>query len=215
MRKKAIVFDLDGTLINSLPDIAAAMNKVLAAYRLPAHEEREYRLFTGDGARNLTLRALGDRQEMAPQVQAAYAKEYGENSRINTAPYPGVVDLLEALSGKGLRLCVLSNKDEQDAQQVIAHYFSGQVFAIVRGRQEGVPLKPDPTALIQIAAQLRLSPQDFWYVGDTRTDMRCAGNAGMESIAVTWGFQTRQEIAEGNPAHYADSTRELLDLLLS
>ena len=215
MRKKAVVFDLDGTLINSLPDIASAMNKALAAHGLPTHEERAYRLFTGDGAMNLTLRALGNRHDMAEQILAAYAGEYGANSRINTAPYPGIAELLGLLSAKGLRLCVLSNKDERDAQQVIAYYFTGQIFDIVRGRREGMPLKPDPTALLQITEQLNLSPQNFWYVGDTWTDMLCAANAGMESIAVTWGFQTREEIAVGNPAHYADSTEELLKLLLS
>ncbi len=215
MRKKAVVFDLDGTLINSLPDIAAAMNKVLAANGLPVHEERAYCLFTGDGAMNLTLRALGDRGDMAEKILSEYALEYGANSRVNTAPYPGITKLLHLLCEKGLRLCVLSNKDEQDAQQVIAHYFSGQAFDIVRGRREGVPLKPDPTALLQIAGQLHLSPKDFWYVGDTQTDMLCAKNAGMESIAVTWGFQTRDEIAGANPAHYAHSTEELLELLTS
>lgn len=215
MRKKAVVFDLDGTLINSLPDISSAMNKVLAANGLPTHEERAYRLFTGDGAMNLTLRALGNRRDLAEKILAEYAKEYAANSRVNTAPYPGIAELLGMLSVKGLRLCVLSNKDEMDALQVIAYCFPGQDFDIVRGRREGVPLKPDPTALLQIAAQLRLSPQDFWYVGDTGTDMLCAASAGMGSIAVTWGFQMRQEIAGGNPAHYADSTRELLDLLLS
>lgn len=215
MRKKAVVFDLDGTLINSLPDIAAAMNKALTAHGLPTHEERAYRLFTGDGAMNLTLRALGNRHDMAEQILAAYAGEYGANSHVNTAPYPGIAELLGSLVGKGLRLCVLSNKDEKDVQQVIAHYFPGNVFDIVRGRQEGVPLKPDPTALLKIAAQLCLAPQDFWYVGDTWTDMLCAANAGMESIAVIWGFQTREEIAGGAPAHYADSTGELLKILLS
>jgi phosphoglycolate phosphatase len=215
MRKKAVVFDLDGTLINSLPDIAAAMNKVLAAHGLPTHEERAYRLFTGDGAMNLTLRSLGNRLDMAGQILAAYAGEYGANSRVSTAPYPGIAELLGSLVGKGLSLCVLSNKDEKDVQQVIAHYFPNCNFDIVRGRLDGVPLKPDPTALLNIVAQLCLTPRDFWYVGDTGTDMLCAANAGMESIAVTWGFQTREEIAGSNPAHYADSAGELLKILLS
>lgn len=215
MRKKAVVFDLDGTLINSLPDISSAMNRVLAEYKLPTHDERAYRLFTGDGARNLTLRALGERREMLPQVLAAYAREYGENSRVNTAPYAGITQMLAALSGKGLLLCILSNKDEPDTQQVVAHYFPGQPFALVRGRREGVPLKPDPTALLQMAAQLKLPPEDFWYVGDTKTDMLCAAGAGMESIAVAWGYQTREEIAGGKPAHYAGTAGELTSLLTS
>jgi phosphoglycolate phosphatase len=216
MRKKAVVFDLDGTLIDSLPDIAAAMNKVLAAHGLPTHEERAYRLFTGDGAMNLTLRSLGNnRNDMAGQILAAYAGEYGANSRVATTPYPGIAELLGSLVGKGLSLCVLSNKDEKDVRQVIAHYFPHYNFDIVRGHLDGVPLKPDPTALLNIVAQLCLTPRDFWYVGDTGTDMLCAAKAGMESIGVTWGYQTREEIAGSNPAHYADSAGELLKILLS
>ena len=215
MRRKAVVFDLDGTLINSLSDISSAMNRVLAAFRLPVHEESAYRLFTGDGARNLTLRALGERREMLPQVLTAYAREYGKNSRVNTAPYAGIAQMLATLSGKGLLLCVLSNKDELDTQQVVSHYFPGQTFALVRGRRDGVPLKPDPAALLQMASQLKLTPEDFWYVGDTKTDMLCAAGAGMESIAVAWGYQTKEEIAGGKPAHYAGTPGELTALLTS
>ncbi|MHC1786322.1 MAG: HAD family hydrolase [Christensenellales bacterium] len=215
MKKKAVVFDLDGTLLNTLPDIAAAMNKALREQGLPAHEERAYRLFTGEGAATLTRRALGPHPEKQDAVLAAYAREYAANSRVHTAPYPGVPGMLSVLHEAGLRLCVLSNKDDQDAKNVVSFYFPGQVFAAVRGRVDGVPLKPDPTALLDMIRSLGLAPSDIWYVGDTGTDMRCARNAGAQSIAVTWGFQTREEIAPAGPLHYADTAEALQTLLLA
>lgn len=212
--RKAVVFDLDGTLINSLPDIANAMNKVLKAYGLPTHPERAYRLFTGDGARNLTIRALGDRQDMLETVLKAYSQEYGQNSRVASAPYPGLAELIDRLNVAGMRVCVLSNKDDADSQEVVRHYFPSQAFALIRGRLDGVPIKPDPTALLMIVEHLGLEIADFWYVGDTQTDMRTALNAGMDSIAVTWGFQTRDEIAPGRPGRYVDSAEALGAVLL-
>lgn len=214
--KRAVVFDLDGTLLNTLPDIAAAMNKVLSDRGLPTHPERAYRLFTGDGALNLTKRALGEKhQDRFEEVAAAYAAQYAANSRVSTAPYPGLPEALQALSQAGLKLCVLSNKDDEDAKQVVAHYFPGQRFDIVRGRLPHVPIKPDPTALHEILDSLDLKQTEVWYVGDTRTDMTCALNAGLERVAVTWGFQTREEIAQVGADHYVDDAKQLVDLLIS
>ena len=164
---------------------------------------------------NLTLRAVGDRKDLAPQVYQAYAAEYARNSRVLSAPYPGIADMLRALHQAGMRLCVLSNKDDPDARDVIRYYFPDQPFALVRGRLPDVPIKPDPTAALAIVRELGLSARDFWYVGDTRTDMRCAKNAGMDSIAVTWGFQKKEEIAPGEPGEYAASVEELTRRLLS
>lgn len=211
--KKAVIFDLDGTLLNTLPDIAAAMNKALREAGAPTHPEDAYRLFTGDGAKNLTLRALGGRGELFDRVYAAYGEEYGKNSRVLTRPYPGVVEMLRRLTAAGLKVCVLSNKDDSDVQQVVAYYFGDIPFAKVQGVREGGPIKPDARFPLEIAAALGLGPEDFWYVGDTRTDMRCARNAGMESVAVTWGFQTREMIAETSPDHWADSSQALTFLL--
>ena len=211
--KRAVIFDLDGTLLNTLTDIAAAMNKALVSAGLPAHPEEAYKLFTGDGAKNLTLRALGDRTDLFDQVYAFYNEEYGKNSRVHTAPYPGIVDMLKELEAAGIKLCVLSNKGDRDVQQVLAHYFGEISFACARGVREGGPVKPDPRGPLEIARTLGLSKDAIWYVGDTVTDMRCARNAGMESIAVTWGFQTREMIEEVGADHWADSSHMLTFLL--
>lgn len=212
--KKAVIFDLDGTLLNTLPDIAAAMNKALSEAGAPTHPEEAYKLFTGDGAKNLTLRALGERRDLFDRVYAAYGAEYAKNSRVLTKPYPGVMEMLKELAQSGLKLCVLSNKDDSDVQQVIAYYFGDIPFARVQGVREGGPIKPDARYPLEVAEALNLPADDFYYVGDTRTDMRCAKNAGMESIAVTWGFQTKEMIAEAAPDHWADSSRELTFMLL-
>lgn len=211
--KKAIIFDLDGTLLNTLSDIAAAMNKALASAGLSEHPEEAYKLLTGDGAINLTLRALGDRADLFDEVYASYSKEYGENSRLRTAPYPGIVDMLKELDAAGMKLCVLSNKGDSDVQQVLSYYFSDIPFARAQGVRKGGPVKPDPRGPLEIAAALGLSKEEFWYVGDTVTDMQCAKNAGMESVAVTWGFQTREMIEKVGADHWADSSQALTILL--
>lgn len=211
--KKAVIFDLDGTLLNTLPDIAAAMNRALAKVGLPEHLEEAYKLFTGDGARNLTLRALGTRADLLDDVYAFYSEDYARNSRVHTAPYPGIADMLKALRAAGMKLCVLSNKGDSDVRQVIAHYFGDIPFAHVQGVREGGPVKPDPRGPLEVAEALGLPKEAFWYVGDTLTDMRCARNAGIESIAVTWGFQTREMIAEAAPDYWADSSQALTFLL--
>lgn len=212
--KKAVIFDLDGTLLNTLPDIASAMNKALSEAGAPTHPEEAYKLFTGDGAKNLTLRAIGDRAELFEKVYAAYVKEYDQHSRVKTQPYPGVVGMLKRLCGAGLKVCVLSNKDDPDVQKVVAHYFGDIPFARVQGVRPGGPIKPDARYPMETAEALGLEAKDFWYVGDTRTDMRCAKNAGMESVAVTWGFQTRKMISQAEPDHWADSSQALTFLLL-
>ena len=211
--KRAVIFDLDGTLLNTLPDIAAAMNRALMQAGLPAHPQEAYKLFTGDGAKNLTLRALGERTDLFDDVYSYYSQDYARNSRVHTAPYPGIPDMLKTLRASGMRLCVLSNKGDSDVRQVIAHYFGDIPFAHVQGVREGGPVKPDPRGPLEVAEAVGLSSEAFWYVGDTATDMRCARNAGMESIAVTWGFQTREMIAETSPDHWVDSSQALTFLL--
>ena len=213
--KKAVIFDLDGTLIHSLPDIAAAMNRALARHGLPTHPEEAYRRFTGDGARNLTLRALGNgHAHMVDAVLKEYRMDYAQNSRVESGPYPGIEQALRTLVSQGMQVCVLSNKDDGDTLEVITHYFPNIAFAAVRGRRDGVPLKPDPSALLDVVQELGLEPGDCWYVGDTQTDMRCGANAGMERVAVLWGFQSREDLAEMHPEHYAEDAQQLLSILL-
>lgn len=212
--KKAVIFDLDGTLINSLSDIAAAMNKVLISFGLPPHDEEKYKLFTGDGAKNLTLRALSDHDDLFDLVYPEYCLEYGRNSRLLTAPYPGIPELLRTLSESGLQLCVLSNKGDSDVKTVVKHYFPSLNFAFIAGVREGGPVKPDPRMALEVLEALGMSREDAWYVGDTFTDMRCAANSGIESIGVGWGYQCKDMVMQGKPTLFVESVVQLGDILL-
>ena len=212
--KKAAMFDLDGTLINSLVDIAGSMNRVLERNGLKAHPVEAYKLFTGDGALNLTRRALGERKDLVDTVYRQYREEYAAHSRDQTKPYDGIPEMLKALKQHGFRIIVLSNKDNSDAENVVRHYFPHIVFDAVQGKLEGYNVKPDPALGNLILSKLGRRADEIWYVGDTQTDMRCARALGAESIAVTWGFQTKEMLSEAQPAHYVDSPQALSELIV-
>lgn len=212
--KKAVMFDLDGTLINSLVDIAGSMNRVLERNGLKAHPIEAYKLFTGDGAVNLTKRALGERSDLVDTVYHQYREEYAAHSREKTAPYEGVPAMLKELKKNGYHIIVLSNKDNSDAENVVKYYFPDIAFDAVQGKLDGFAVKPDPSLGNLVMEKLGITADAMWYVGDTATDMKCAYNIGAESIAVTWGFQTRDVLAAAEPAHYADTPQELLGLIL-
>lgn len=213
--KKAVMFDLDGTLIHSLPDIARSMNTVLEKNGLPPHSEEAYKLFTGDGAMNLTKRAVGEAApHLVDTVYQQYREEYALHSRELTAPYAGIQAALDELKNGGYLLMVLSNKDDADARDVVAHYFPDTAFALVQGRMDGYLVKPDPALALHMLNSLGLQRTDLWYVGDTITDMRCARNIGATSIAVTWGFQTRDMLQSVQPDYFAKDPGEMVRIIL-
>jgi phosphoglycolate phosphatase len=208
--KHFIVFDLDGTLLNTLPDIATAMNRVLFRFGMPQHAIESYKQFTGNGAKVLTQRALAGQEEMVDHVYPAYLNEYARNSRVKTEPYEGIVDALKALHEKGIALIVYSNKDNPEAQDVIRHYFPNIPFAAVVGSLPDVPLKPDPTALRDLLSELELDPADGLYVGDTVMDMQCANAVGIYAVGALWGFQSKEELEEANPAVLIEAVPDLM-----
>lgn len=210
--KKAVIFDLDGTLINSLPDIAGAMNRSLRRFGLPEHPEDSYRFMVGNGVFKLTERAVGADGSQLQNVLHAYQADYAQHCRVNSYVYPGIPELLRELTALGLMLCVFSNKDQPDTESVLSYYFPGVSFAAVRGRTDGVPLKPDPAGALLIAASLSLAPADCWYVGDTATDMRCGNAAGMETVGALWGFRPREELA-AQAKHLIAAPLEMLRLV--
>lgn len=212
--KKAVIFDLDGTLINSLPDIARAMNQALIHAGLVPYAEERYNHFVGDGVFNLAARVAGEHPEKIPALLDFYMPYYQAHSREKSHVYPGIRESLSALAAAGLRLCVLSNKDQTDVENVITHYFAGTRFDVIRGRQDGFPIKPEPDGALMIAETLCLSPADIWYVGDTDTDMRCGQNAGMETIGVEWGFRDRAELTSAGACHIVSSPSQMISLIL-
>lgn len=210
--QRFVVFDLDGTLLNTIPDIAGAMNRVLQRHGLPQHPEESYKLFTGSGVKTLTRRAVGDRQDVWEAVYRSYALEYAAHSREGTAPYDGIPQALQALSGMGAGLIVYSNKDDADTRDVIRHFLPEQPFLAVQGARPDLPLKPDPAALEALLLQHGLNAPDGFYVGDTVVDMRCAHAAGLFAVAVTWGFQTIGMLREESPDAVIDHPSQLVAL---
>lgn len=215
MPRKAVLFDLDGTLLNSLPDISRCMNEVLARHGLPTHEMLDYRYLTGNGAYLLTQRAVGEaHQDMVEEVLRDYAALYAVHCYDESFLYDGVREMLAALKKAGYTLVVLSNKDDPDVECVLRHYFDEIPFTIMRGHIEGVPLKPDPSAALNIAAELGIAPDDFWYMGDTPTDLKTCQGAGMHFIALTYGFRSREELAQAGATRFAASPAEALRIIL-
>ncbi len=213
--KKAVLFDLDGTLINSLPDISACMNEALKMHGLPVHPIGAYCYFTGDGASNLTHRAIGpEHQDLFDAVYADYRALYAVHCNDTSYVYDGIPELLDALHRAGMRLVVLSNKDDSDVASVIAHYLPGAPFELLRGRLPGIPIKPDPAAALSIAKEMGLTPEDFWYLGDTPTDCKTCQNAGMHLIAAGWGFRPEKELREAGAERVALSPLDALHMMM-
>lgn len=213
--KRCVIFDLDGTLIHSLPDIAAAMNRSLKKFGLPTFEESAYKYKVGNGVLKLTERCVGEHTELYQQVLEAYKADYSVNNQVNSRAFRGVPEMLKTLCENGVDVCVLTNKDQADAERVLGHYFPDVRFSVIRGRTEGVPLKPDPAAALLIAAQLGMEPGGCWYVGDTSTDMKCGNAAGMETIGVLWGYRPREELIANGARHLVIEPDEIVELVLA
>ncbi|MBK8480716.1 MAG: HAD family hydrolase [Proteobacteria bacterium] len=212
---RAVIFDLDGTLVDSLADISTAMNGALAELGLPVHPAAAYRHFIGDGVEPMALRALPPERRDTASLSACVAlwrRRYGDCLLEQTRPYPGVSALIDALSARGLRLAVLSNKADDLTLRIVAALFPGAPFAEVRGAREGVPKKPDPTAALAIAETLGVPPTRCLYVGDTAIDLDTARAARMVPVGVLWGFRPEQ-LRESNTAQLLEQPAALLNWL--
>lgn len=214
MNYQAVIFDLDGTLLDTLGDLAAAGNYALEQGGFPTHPKRDFRYFVGDGRRNMVLRMLppeaAQDEATVKRTEAFFDEFYHAHMLDTTAPFPGVVPLLAALRQAGLKLGVVSNKPDEFVQGIVAQYFLG-MFDVVCGQQGGV-LKPDPAGVNRILKQLGLRPQQALYVGDSGVDMQTAKNAGCPSCGVTWGFREKTELVENGAGHLADTAPQVLAL---
>lgn len=193
---RAVIFDLDGTLTDTLKDIADAMNRALRLHGLPEWPVEAYRYLVGDGAKKLAERAVRDRQELALSVQKAYQADYEAHALVTTRPYDGVPEMLAVFQARGIPMAVFSNKPDADTKNVVSHFFPEICFAQVRGQREGVPVKPDPAGALAVAQALGVQPAEVLYLGDTATDMCCARNAGMHPVGALWGFRTEAELRD-------------------
>lgn len=214
MGVRAVIFDLDGTLLNTLEDLADAGNATLAATGYPVHPVESYKQFVGDGVATLVRRALPPVDEAEfERVLAHMRGEYEARLQGKTRPYPGVPELLNALKERGVPACVLSNKPDKFCQLTVKDFFGEYPFAAVLGESERYPRKPDPAGAIGIATMLGVDPRDFLFVGDSPMDVQCALGAGMTPVGVTWGFRERATLEEAGGRLFIDHAMELLKLL--
>lgn len=196
---RAVLFDLDGTLLDTLDDIALAANLVLKKHGFPLHPTEAYRLFIGHGSRTLIERALpADRRqdEVVDACTVEFLDTYGRNWDRNTKPFSGIYDVLDFLIKKDVRLAVLSNKAHAFTVKCVAHFFNRYPFEVVLGQQDGLPMKPDPSGALKVVQQMNLEPGDFIYVGDSATDMKTACAAGIPAVGVLWGLRGEAELKE-------------------
>lgn len=203
-------------MLDSLEDLADSMNVILARQNFPVHAVEKYRYFVGDGISELVRRVLPETQRdaalVAQNIQWMSA-EYEQRWDKKTRPYSGIAELLDALTGAGLNLAVLSNKPDAFTKIMVPALLPGWTFSPILGARPGVPVKPDPQAALEIADQLAISPAEILYLGDTATDMRTARAAGMMAVGVAWGFRTVEELQQNGAQQIIHQPAELLQLL--
>lgn len=214
MKFTGAIFDLDGTLLDSLTDIANSANDVLQQLGYEPHPLSAYATLVGDGVRVLFERALGtdsaDDDALIEKCMSLFNEIYADRCIQASRLYPGIESLIDSLNDRGLALAVLSNKPDRFTKLIVKHYLGDSKFRVVLGQREGIPRKPDPVAVFEIARALDMSPDCIAYIGDTNTDMLTARNAGCLAIGVTWGFRSREELLECGAALLADDADELL-----
>ena len=214
--KKLVIFDLDGTLLNTIADLAQSTNHALSVLGYPMHEESAYNFMVGTGINKLFERALpeGEKsEENVLRVRKEFVPHYDRHNADKSRPYPGIPELLEQLQLQGLQIAVASNKYQAATQKLIAHYFPKIDFVAIFGQREGVNVKPDPTIVEDILSIAKVDKKDVLYVGDSGVDMQTAINAGVTSCGVTWGFRPRTELEEFNPDYIVTGAKEIIDII--
>ena len=217
MKYKDVLFDLDGTLLDTLDDLGDSMNAVLAARGYATHPISSYTSFVGDGVQNLVRRALpADARiddalvnELVPLMRSEYARRWAAKTR----PYEGIPELLDGLVSRGLRMAVLSNKPHPATVEVVTHFFARWTFDATLGARPDVPIKPDAGAALEVTRLLGIPPAEFLYLGDTNTDMQTASAAGMFAVGVLWGFRSAEELVSSGARVTAAHPRDVLALL--
>ena len=216
--KKLVIFDLDGTLLNTIADLAQSTNHALRTLGYPTHDTSAYPFMVGNGINKLFERALpeGEKNEAnVLRMRAAFIPYYNQHNADLSTPYEGIPTLLDQLQTQGLQLAVASNKYQSATEQLIAHYFPTIHFSAVLGQREGIPTKPNPAIVYQILAATGVKADDVLYVGDSGVDMQTAMHAGVAACGVTWGFRPRAELEQFSPQYIVDFPDEIGKIALS
>lgn len=213
MRFKAVLFDMDGTVLNTLGDLTFAMNHTLGLYSLPGIDEEEMKHFLGNGARYLVEHVLQGRgrTDMTEELLPTYMEFYENRGAVETAPYEGISELFECLSKAGAECAIVSNKPDGAVQLLARRFFKG--YRAI-GERLNVRRKPAPDMLLSMLEEMNYSREDAVYIGDSEVDLQTAAAAGVPCIAVTWGFRSRQQLIDSGAETIADSVDELKRILL-
>ena len=216
MHFTAVLFDLDGTLLDTLQDLAESTNTVLARHGYPEHPTDAYRYFVGDGVEKLVVRTLPEAaridsviSDCVREMRDEYANRWDNETRL----YDGIAALLDHLETMRIVKAILSNKPDDFTHQMVDTYLGDWSFAEVHGARESVPRKPDPTAALAIARRLSIPVERFLYVGDTNTDMETARSAGMHAVGALWGFRTERELRDSGAQALVSEPQDMLSLL--
>lgn len=213
---KAVIFDLDGTLVNSLGDLCDSTNFALRQYGLPEREYKEFNYLVGDGVPKLIERAIGPERfnkDLHKKVHKAFMEHYRLHYLDKTAPYDRISECLESFKNKGLQMAVLSNKVDEMAVKVVDKLLDGY-FSLVFGKREDYPLKPDPALTLEIIKNLGVKPCECAFVGDSGMDMATAKNAGCVALGVLWGFRTAEELLQNGADYLAQTPDEMLNIIM-
>ena len=212
--KKAVFFDLDGTLCNTLSDLTASINYAMRTFDYPTHTEAQVSRMVGDGIAKLCERAIPDAAKLHREpVRALFLAHYAAHCLDKTQPYDGIPHVLRVLKERGYALAVITNKHHQNAERIVSALFPPETFSVVLGQSDAYPLKPDPAMLCAAASHLRLLPDGIVYIGDSDVDVCFAGNAGVRFIGCAWGFRGARHLKESGAETVVDTPLALLDEL--
>lgn len=215
---KAAIFDLDGTLLNTLEDVVNACNYALKKCNFKTHSIEEYKVFVGDGRSKLIERIVPDEykgnDEVKNKVLRLFDEYYSEHMLDMTKPYEGICEMLKSLKEKGVKLAVVSNKPDEFVGGIVKKYF-GDTFEIVHGQRTNYPVKPDPTTVYEVIEYFGIKLNESIYVGDSNVDIYTAKNAKVKSIGVAWGFRGEEELREAGADYIVYDSNEITELILS
>ena len=212
---KAVLFDMDGTVLDTVGDLTDAINVSLEKFGFPARSQKEVKSFLGKGPAHFVNCAVPEGTDAATkqQVLAFYEPYYDSHCQIRTAPYPGIMDLLKTLKARGIRLAVISNKQEPAVKALAQQHFSG-LLELAVGTSPRIRCKPDPSAVLAAMAELGVEKSETLYVGDMDVDLNTARNAGIDCVGVAWSFLGRKKLESLGAEHIVDNTEQLLEFIL-
>ncbi|MBR4300089.1 MAG: HAD family hydrolase [Bacteroidales bacterium] len=219
MATRLIIFDLDGTLLDTRLDIAQACNYALRQCGCPERRLEEYNMMVGKGISNLFRAALPEEmrnEEMVMKMKSHFIPYYGEHIDDSTRPYPGIIRMLDLMAGHGIMLAVASNKYQTGTEELVRRQLGSERFVKILGQREGKPLKPDPDIITEVMSAVPgISREEVVYCGDSDVDMQTGMNAGVRTIGVTWGFRTKEELSAYGPWHLAANAEEIAGAIIA